>query len=214
MSRSSLDSTAPSATRRPAAEAETTAGEGVPAEQVEATHEMAVPAPAPTSATEETSTVGAAAGEAPILSFVGEAPHGGALEVAPQGSIVGGSAPPLPWRESLATGEQPIQLVGTGRDIMASGRALALNQPYGNLLACAHHAIDRLGGSLAAGLAEPEAERQRLEGSQHGKQKNFLRKQDGINPTQDLIYERLVERRRLNLTLEENRKCFVEAGAG
>ena len=52
------------------------------------------------------------------------------------------------------------------------------------------------------------------EGSQHGKQKNFLRKQDGINPTQDMIYEMLVARRRSNLTLEENRECFVEVGVG
>ena len=52
------------------------------------------------------------------------------------------------------------------------------------------------------------------EGSQHGKQKKFLRIQDGINPTQDMIYEMLVARRRSNLTLEENRKRFVEAGVG
>ena len=60
------------------------------------------------------------------------------------------------------TGEHPIKPVGTGWDIVPSGSAMAPNQPYGNLLACAHHAIDRLGGSLAAGLAEIEAERQRL----------------------------------------------------
>ena len=52
-----------------------------------------------------------------------------------------------------------------------------------------------------------------FEGSQHGKQKKFLRKQDGINPTQDLIYKQLVARRS-NLTLEENRERFVEAGVG
>ena len=45
------------------------------------------------------------------------------------------------------------------------------------------------------------------------KQKKFLHKQDEINPTQDLIFEMLVARRS-NLTLEENRECFVEAGVG
>ena len=55
--------------------------------------------------------------------------------------------------------------------------------------------------------------REGSEESQHGKQKKFLRIQDGINPTQDLIYEILVARRS-NLTLEENRKCFVKAGVG
>ena len=53
-----------------------------------------------------------------------------------------------------------------------------------------------------------------VEGSQHGKQKKFLRIQDGINPTQDLIYEMLVARRISNLTLKENRKRFVEPGVG
>ena len=50
--------------------------------------------------------------------------------------------------------------------------------------------------------------------SQHGKQKKILRIQDGINPTQDLVYEMLVAIWRSNLTLEENRERFVEAGVG
>ena len=160
VARSSLDVTAPSATRRPAAEAETTAGDGVPAEPVEAAHEMA--APAPTTATGAAFAVGTAAAEPPVVTFVGEVPHGGALEVAPQESVVGGSAPPSSRRGPPATGERPTQPVGTGWDILASGSAVALNLPYDYLLARAHHAIDRLGGSLAAGLVELEAERQRL----------------------------------------------------
>ena len=45
---------------------------------------------------------------------------------------------------------------------MASGSAFASSQPHGSLLERTHHAIDRLGGSLLEGLAELEAERQRL----------------------------------------------------
>ena len=138
------------------------AGNGVPAEQVEAAHETAAPAPTPTTATGEASAVGAAAVEASVVPMVEAAPHEGALEVAPQEGVVGGSVPPSPGRELPATREHPIQPVGTGWDIVASGSAGAPNQSYDNLLARAHHAIDRLGGSLAAGLAELEAERQRL----------------------------------------------------
>ena len=50
----------------------------------------------------------------------------------------------------------------TGWDIVISGSVLAASHPNSSLLARAHHAVDRLGGSLAAGLAELEAERRRL----------------------------------------------------
>ena len=55
-----------------------------------------------------------------------------------------------------------------------------------------------------------------FEGSQHGKQKKFLRIQDGINPTQDPIYETLVAKmvrsNLLPLKIEQTR--FVGAGVG
>ena len=56
----------------------------------------------------------------------------------------------------------PDQPAMTGWDIVVSGSAVAASHPNSSLLARAHHAIDRLGGSLAAGLAELEAERRRL----------------------------------------------------
>ena len=46
-------------------------------------------------------------------------------------------------------------------------------------------------------LSVPSISWEDIERSQHGKQKKFLRKQDGINPTQDLIYEMLVARKEI-----------------
>ena len=99
----------------------------MPTEQVEAAHETAAPAPTLKTTTGEASVVGATVVEALVVSFVGEELHGGALEVAPQGSIAGGCAPPSSRREPPAMGEHPIQPVGMGRDIVASGSAVALN---------------------------------------------------------------------------------------
>ena len=54
------------------------------------------------------------------------------------------------------------------------------------------------------------------EGSQHGKQKNFLRIQNGKNPTQDPIYEmpvaKMVRSNLLPSKIEQTR--FVGAGVG
>ena len=63
---------------------------------------------------------------------------------------------------SLAQRELPNQPAVTGWDIVVSGSTLPTSHPDSSLLAPAHHTIDRLGGSLVAGLAELEAERRRL----------------------------------------------------
>ena len=83
-------------------------------------------------------------------------------ESAPEGGAARAGSSSLARREPPATGELPDQPVVTGWDIVVSGSALAASHPDSSLLAHAHHAIDRLGGSLAAGLAELEAERRRL----------------------------------------------------
>ena len=68
----------------------------------------------------------------------------------------------MAWRGGPATEELSDQPVATGWDIVVFGSALAASHPHGSLLARAHHAIDRLGGSLAVGLAKLESERRWL----------------------------------------------------
>ena len=82
--------------------------------------------------------------------------------MVPEGDAAGAGDLSLAWREPPTMGELPDQPVVKGWDILVSGSALAESHPDSSLLARAHHVIDRLGGSLAAGLAELEAERRRL----------------------------------------------------
>ena len=164
---------APSMTRGPEPEALVAADVGATMEPARAMTEAAATAPETTSG--ETPTVGESvtgvaaegtnlelAAKAQVAAVRKAALQEGASRTAPGGGTTGEDASLLAWREPPSTEELPNQPAATGWDIVVSGSALAASHPHSSLLARAHHAIDRLGGSLVTGLAELEDEHRSL----------------------------------------------------
>ena len=159
--RSNTVATAPSAARRPAPEA-WVATDGCVA--TELTGATTVAAAAANTAAEETpmvSTAGATE-EGTNLGLSAEAQIIVPNEAAPEEDVVGAGSSLLVRGELPETGELPDQPAVTGWDIVVSGSALAASHPNSILLARAYHTIDRLGGILAAGLADLEDEHRHL----------------------------------------------------
>ena len=144
--RSDAVATAPSAARRPVSEAWAAAAEGAATELTGAT---TVAAAAASTATEGTDPGPSA--EAQVVVSPEAAPQEDAPRTATEGGAAGAGSSSLTRGELPATRELPDQPVVTGWDIVVSGSALAASHPDSSLLARAHHTIDRLGGSLAAG---------------------------------------------------------------
>ena len=147
--RSDAVATAPSAARRPVSKARAAAAESVATELMGATNVVAAAA---STATEGTDPGPSA--EAQVIVSPEGAPREDAPRTTPVGGATGAGSSPLARRELPSIGELLDQPVQMGWDIVVSGSALAASHPESSLLARAHHAIDKLGGSLVAGLAD------------------------------------------------------------